>query len=176
MNFMLSNKSKSTTGEKRGSFSRPALLISGVIVFFLVFQGLATFRVLCPPENIKSLSFLRVGCPPTLWPFIDYPMYFVPHYEGEKIPQLKVVGTLVDGTNVEIQAEDLHLTFWLYQDFLQAVDQGDPEVLHNYVELYQNYHGVELASLRLENNPIVISRDGMKSGTPGVVREIDLDR
>ena len=66
------------------------------------------------------------------WPFTDYPMYSIAHYEGEIVKdQYTLVGIDSKGNETEISAEDLGLSFFQFNDtfvphFLK--DQNDPKV------------------------------------------------
>ncbi len=146
-------------------------LLSALIVFVVGLQALITFRVLCPPEAIRPLAFLRAACAPALYPFIDYPMYWTPHYQGESISQPMAVGILADGREVLIQPEDLNLHFWLHQEFLVALDQGVMDEIELYVKRYQDLQGVKLAGIRLENHPVSIDEDGIQTEEVHIMRE-----
>lgn len=56
-----------------------------LLVLSLLLQGVATSRLLCPPNSLPSLAPLRIACPPLLWPFTDYPMFSEPHREGDSL-------------------------------------------------------------------------------------------
>ena len=67
-----------------------------LIVLSLSLQGLATSRLLCPPESLASLAPRRIACTPRLWPFTDYPMFSEPHRRGDSLAwieaQLEIPG------------------------------------------------------------------------------------
>ncbi len=48
-------------------------------------QLLVTSRVLCPPKGLVPRSWPRIVCPPSLWPFVDYPMFSAPHPKGDTL-------------------------------------------------------------------------------------------
>jgi hypothetical protein len=152
----------------------PFIGASLVILFFLLFQAAATFRVLCPPESLDALASLRVACAPKLWPFLDYPMYADSHQAGETINRFQVVGTLKDSKEVVISPEDLGMNFWLFQPFVHALGQGDIAEIKRYAAQYESRQGVELVQLRLETRPAVMTRQGVTFKPLKVVREVDL--
>jgi hypothetical protein len=61
-----------------------------LIVISVSLQVMATARLLCPPRSIPSLAWIRVGCAPRLWPFIDYPMFSDPHAHGDVLAWVDV--------------------------------------------------------------------------------------
>lgn len=150
-------------------------LLSTLIVFIVGMQALITFRVLCPPEAIRPLAFLRAACAPALYPFIDYPMYWTPHYKGESISQPVAIGILADGREVPILPEDLNLHFWLHQEFLVALDQGAQEEIDLYVRRYQDLQGVQLTGIRLENHPVSIREEGIVAEGVEIMREYSFE-
>jgi hypothetical protein len=142
------------------------LLISLAITLVIGLQAAQTFRILCPPQSLAALSFLRVACPPAFYPFLDYPLYNQAHYSGEKINQFKVIGILVDNREVPILPEDMGLRFWLFQRFIDAVNQEKREQIAAYVEMYQSRHDRQITALRLENHPLILSGKGVLQDTP----------
>src|SRR5262245_7780526 len=76
----------------QNSFKKLAVpSISLVIVMFLVLQAVAVFApmVLDGPAGYRTASVARLFSniylvfPPLLWPFLDYPMYAVPHHKDD---------------------------------------------------------------------------------------------
>ena len=166
---------KAVSESKFDQVSRTSFLgVSLAILFFLLFQAIASFRVLCPPESLSSLASLRAACSPALWPFLDYPMYADPHHPGEVINRFQVVGTLQDSKEVVITPEDLGMSFWLFQRFVYALGQGEEMEISRYAALYESRQGGELVRLRLENRPVVLTRQGAAFKPQQVIREVDL--
>jgi hypothetical protein len=153
-------------------------LISFVILILLILQGAATFRLFCPPLCIsQSFSSYRIFCSPALWPIIDYAIYHIPHYEGEKLDQPLLFGILEDFTEVQIFPEDLGLpsTRWAYREGLvSALDQATDEAVRKYVESYERRRFKKLIALRLENRPLVLSKIGLNPGQAEVLQTIHL--
>lgn len=158
---------------------RAIVLISLVILSGLILQAAATFRVFCPPERLfPSLSSYRIFCSPFFWPFIDYAVYIIPHYEGEMLDQPLVVGVLEDSTEVQIPPEDLGLSFtrWGYRDGLvSALQEATNEDIKRYIKYYQRRQSKKLIALRLENQPLVLSKTGLQLGKVEVLRVIHLN-
>jgi hypothetical protein len=149
-------------------------LATAVILFFLFFQAIVTFRVVCPPMSITQLSSFRILCAPALFPFLDYPMYKEPHYKGEKIQDVHLYGVLDDSTEVEILPEDLRMNLWMFQLFLFAIDQDNIEEINFYTNLYEEMHKADLVGLRLENHPYVLADEGLVQGAPEVIKVYSL--
>jgi hypothetical protein len=148
------------------------LVVSVGIVACLGLQALAGFRVLCPPRSlVPSLSWLHV-CAPRLWPFLDYPMYSAPHRAGDVIDQFRVFGRLDDSSEVPILPADLHLDpFEFMYTFASQLQEATNETAHRYADIYQRTRGRRLVELRLENHPLVLSRDGVRPGPVRIVKE-----
>jgi hypothetical protein len=171
--FPVQTRSFSTFSDWRLKFVYGSISI--VILFFLIFQAIVTFRVVCPPLSIPQLSHLRVLCAPALFPFLDYPMYKEPHYQGEKIHNIQLFGILDDYTEVQINPEDLNMNFWMFEVFLFAIDQEQHEDIHFYATMYEEMHRKNLIFLRLEDNPYILRDKGLFQGQPEVLKEYSLD-
>lgn len=132
------------------------LAVSWVILVVLAFQGIAAAG-LTPGPVEKS---------PFLWPFLDYPMYTRPHYEGEGIPRYRVIGVTDEDREVEITPETLGTDYWIYRNaFLFSFRyRGERDELEPGVQLYEDRHGVSLVEVRLENRPLVLTREGTVDG------------
>lgn len=138
-------------GERTGR-----LAVSAVILAVLGFQAIAAVG-LTPGPIEKS---------PFLWPFLDYPMYTQPHYEGDAVPRYSVIGVTDDGREVEITPESLGTDFWIFRNaFLFSFRyRGERHELESGVQLYERRHGVSLREVRLENRPLVVTREGTADG------------
>lgn len=161
----------------KANFKRLAVpLTSLIILTFLTLQAVATFRILCPPPALfPSLSPLRILCAPALYPFLDYPLYAPPHYEGDTIDQRLVFGVSEDLTEAPILPEELGLSFFEFEkEFLLALRDGKGDEVNKYVELYQRKHNKKLIGLRLENHPLVLSREGVKPGPKQILENFQL--
>jgi hypothetical protein len=154
-------------------------LISIVILTVLFLQAATTFRLFCPPERLfPSLSSYQIFCSPSLWPIIEYAVYHIPHYEGEKLDQPLLFGILEDFTEVQIFPEDLGLrsTRWAYrQGLMSALDQMSDEDITKFVESYERRRSKKLIALRLENHPVVLSKKGVELGQTEVLKKIHLN-
>lgn len=148
-------------------------LISLMVVTVFMLQACVSF---CPWRSSSFFSFFRsLLSPPTLWPFIDYPMYSGAHYEGDAVPRLFVFGTLEDSTEVPIVAADLGLSDWHFRrHFINGLASGNDERIKEFVGLYGNRHTKRLVGLRLENHPVILSRAGLRSGPPEVQKNLRL--
>jgi hypothetical protein len=154
-------------------------LISLVILTVLFLQAGTTFRLFCPPERLfPSLSSYQIFCSPSLWPILEYAIYHIPHYEGEKLDQPLLFGMLEDFTEVQIFPEDLGLrsTRWAYREgLMSALDQMSDEDITKFVESYERKRSKKLIVLRLENHPVVLSKKGVELGQTEVLKKIHLN-
>jgi hypothetical protein len=149
--------------------------VSVFILTVLALQIVAGFRILCLPRSLFPWSPSKMLCAPKLWPFMDYLMYSIPHYQGDAIDNSLLFGVLEDSSEVSILPADLNLgPFDFLYTLVRQLEQGTNETARKYAEVYQRTHGRKLIGLRLETHPLVLSRDGVKPGSPRVVREFRL--
>lgn len=134
------------------------LFASTVIVAVLVLQAVASIRLTVGPLERS----------PYLWPFIDYPMYSQPRYEGDELPRHRVFGITEAGERIRITPEALDTDYWIFRDafvfpFLHTPLRDD---LAPGVELFESRRGVRLIEVQLEDHPLVLTREGWIEGWP----------
>src|SRR5438270_14074377 len=49
------------------------------------------------------------------WPIVDYPMYSGPHFVGDEIPRMAVVGIRDNAAEIDIWPEDIGGGYWHFQ-------------------------------------------------------------
>jgi len=109
-----------------------------------------------------------------LWPILSYLMYDDPHYEGETIQAYyPLEGTLRDGTVVQINKEDLGLSFWNYLHLGDELAKSRESAVNLVLRLYKKSD--QLAELRVTTLPLMITRTGAAYKAPQVVRTIPLN-
>jgi len=109
-----------------------------------------------------------------LWPIISYLMYDDPHYEGETIQAYyPLEATLRDGSVVQINKEDLGLSFWNYLHLGDELAKNHDAAVNMVLRLYKKPD--QLAELRVKTLPLMITRDGAAYKAPQVVRTIPLN-
>lgn len=141
-------------------------VLSSIIAGTLALQGIASFAL--TPGPIEE--------PPFMWPFLDYPMYSAPWYEGDPIPQRVMVGVLEDSSRVVIEPEDLDVTFWQFETVLfRAILREDRARAAAYAEIYHERYGGRLIGFQVENHPWLITDDGLKEGPITVIASISFD-
>lgn len=127
------------------------ILVSTVIVAVIGFQTLASFQLTPGP----------VGESPFLWPFLDYPMYSIPHYPGDTIRRPQVYGVLGDSAEVRIEPSDLQLQFWLLQrGLIPGLVAGDTSRVRPYARRYAELHDRPLDGFRLYDRPVLVRPSG----------------
>jgi hypothetical protein len=127
--------------------------VSGVIAFVWSIQ----FIVSVPLSLIAH--DIRRG-----WPIVDYPMYSAPHYEGDKIPRMAVVGIRDNAEEVDIQPQEIPGGYWHFQIFARAITRADREVIQDMVRAYEARHNMRLAALRVENRPLMWNNAQVEAG------------
>ena len=115
------------------------------------------------------------------WPFIDYPMYSWSHREGDRIDVLPpLFAIFADRSEKQIFPQDLNLTIFQFEELLvsailcaaqkdkkelqsgQCVPQKAEERLKALLKLYEQRHGKHIISLRLEDYPYILTKEGPK--------------
>jgi dTDP-4-amino-4,6-dideoxygalactose transaminase/glycosyltransferase involved in cell wall biosynthesis len=110
-----------------------------------------------------------------LWPFLDYPMFSQPHFEGVQARHYRLIGLLDDGTQASILPSSLGLDVWQFEaGVVRALLRKDRDALGPYVKLYHARQGTSLAGLRLENHPWTISKNGASPAPINVLAEVRL--
>jgi hypothetical protein len=121
------------------------LFYSAAIVGVLVPQAIASF-----------------GHSDRYFPFLWYPMYAKPHFEGERIDvEHRIYAVMPDGQRKLIDAAlDLDIDFWRYERRLaRPLIAGD---LHEVGYLLKRIVGryPTLTAIEVHDYPVVITRDG----------------
>jgi hypothetical protein len=152
-------------------------LISIVIFVILGVQTLAVvFRY-----HIKS------------WPFTDYPMYSKYHQVGERINVLRPLFAIyADKSEEQIFPQDLGLTLFQLEQLVvpailcaaqkdkkerqsgQCVPQKAEERLKALLNPYEQRHGKHIISLRLEDYPYILTKEGPKKVPAQVLQILEL--
>jgi hypothetical protein len=86
---------------------------------------------------------------------VDYPLYIDPHFEGDEVPRMAVVGIRDNGEEIDVRPEDIGGGYWYFQVFARAVTRADDAVIRDTVRAYEGRHNIRLAALRVENRPLL---------------------
>jgi hypothetical protein len=127
------------------------------------------------------------------WPFIDYPMYSWSHREGDRIAVLwPLFAIYADKSEEQIFPQDLGLTVFQFEDLLvpdilsaaqkdkkelqlrQCVPQKAEERLKALLNSYEQRHGKHIISLRLEDYPYILTKEGPKKAPAQVLQILEL--
>jgi len=84
--------------------------ITAAILVIVGLQAVTGLKLVCPPRVLGDVEALRVACPPSLWPFTDYPMYEASYGPGSILPSYAVVLELADGSRASLAPADLDMT------------------------------------------------------------------
>ena len=82
-------------------------------------------------------------------------MYSGPHFEGDKITRIAVVGIRDNAEEIDIAAEDIGGGYWHLQIFARAVMRAEEDVIRDMVRIYETRHNVRLTALRVVNRPLL---------------------
>ncbi|WP_139294981.1 MULTISPECIES: hypothetical protein [Planktothrix] len=128
-------------------------------------------------SNFFLLKIICFSIPndPDLYPFLDYPIYPGARYEGVNINQYFLIGILEDGTEVTITSNDLNSSHDNFlRNILPQIEKQNLKLIENYVKIYEQKSSFNLVRLRLENHPLVITREGVNSTEKEVVVDLKL--
>lgn len=147
-----------------------SLPISLVILLVLSLQAFTDLKKACPEAH----SFCsRLSSDSYFYPFLNYSLYSQRYYEGDKVEQYVLLGIFKDSAKVPILPKDLGVSMSQYRkNVVDAVLSNDSQQIEQFVERYQNTHNRTLIGLQIEHRPLVLSRDGVSSGKPTVLRSI----
>ena len=143
----------------RRSIRRGAIpVLSPIIVSILITQS--AISLLWYP--IK----LRLRKP---WPFLDYPMYSIPHYEGERISHIVVIGLRDELGEVPIKPEDLGIDRWHFRFYIEALLGDDLTIIREFVQRYEMRQGTHLSGVRVEDRGPLLSKNGFVPASPQIL-------
>jgi hypothetical protein len=127
------------------------------------------------------------------WPFIDYPMYSWSHREGDRIDVLRpLFAIFADRSEKQIFPQDLSLTIFQFEGLLvsailctaqkdkkelqsgQCLPQKAEERLKALLNPYEQRHGKHIISLRLEDYPYILTKEGPKKAPARVLQILEL--
>ncbi len=101
-------------------------------------------------------------------------MYSMPHFEGDKIPRLAVVGIRDNSQQIDIRPEEIGGGYWYFQVFAGAATRADENVIRDMVRMYETRHNVRLAALRVENRPLLWKGAQVKAAPIEILRTYPL--
>lgn len=154
----------------------PISLIILAVIFFDLIAGNLRF---CSQNNTGFflLQFFCPGIPdgPAFSPFLNYPIEGKEEVQPVNVNQYFLFGTLEDGTEVPITNEDLSIPRYQFvRNLVPRVERQNIQVIEHYVGIYERKFRTNVVRLRLENHPLVIHQDGMKTGQKEVVVDLNI--
>ena len=138
--------------------------VSGLIAFIWSVQFMVSVPLCLVVHDVRRS-----------WPMVDYPMYSMPHFEGDKIPHMAIVGIRGNGEEINILPEDVGGGYWHFQIFARALIRGDEDVIQDMVRMYEAHHNVRLAALRVENRPLLWKSAQVKAAPVEILRTYPLN-
>ena len=96
------------------------------------------------------------------WPFVAYPMYRTPHYEGERLDHdWRTFVVFEDGRRSELDRAELGIDFWLYyKNIVNAVARGDGAALGAGAAHYCPQQQAGSLTLEVEDLGVGLGRGG----------------
>jgi hypothetical protein len=133
-----------------------------------------------------------------IWPFTDYPMYASSHQEGERVSARHFIyATTADGEEIELFPEDVGGNIFMFERWgHRLMDSPGDEVKElgglkgwlkstSWFRLLKGEHrvdlakvflamaeenrGIDIVTLRVEDTPYIVTREGLAPATPDVV-------
>ena len=155
-------------------------LLSKLTVAFLSLVILTTLLLqiavgICCHGSHADISLGKILCAPSLWPFLDYPMYSWPHFKDDKVTRYFVVGITESSGEVVIKPEDFGLSFWPFiRNYVDKMIKGDKQTAWECANLYTTRFNQKLTGLRLENRPIQLTDDGVQQAPIEIINIFQL--
>jgi len=146
------------------SRTQVGIVASSIVILTTLFlQGIAAF----------GIQFGPIEKQPFLWPFLNYPMYGSARLEGDEINFETLIGILPDSTEVLIEPDDFSMPFFLFRkQVLAAIRREDRVELQQHRAFYESRHDRQLIGFRLENRPLMVTREGLVEGPRTVLHTI----
>lgn len=117
--------------------------------------------------GFQALASLRRIHPHRYWPFLYYPMYSRAHYFGDTVPNYRFVGISPAGQEIPISLRDLALTRYQFRyGVARNIRRGDQERLLPYLSAWEKRFGVNLAAVKLVNEPVGLGEKGTFRAPP----------
>jgi hypothetical protein len=119
-------------------------------------QALAVSRLLCTPEAFEPRFSVHCLCPPSAWPFLDYPMFKDVHRPGTELARWSVVARTREGREVllrpEVPSERARA-----DDAVAAMHAGDAK------RALETFEGLsDVVRLELRREQLVLELDGFR--------------
>jgi hypothetical protein len=101
-------------------------------------------------------------------------MYMDAHYHGEVLPRLILIGVLPDKSETVLTPSELGLDRWLFADFTVALLDERTDEVRKFLELFKDQQHQRPESIRIEDNPLVLTDSGFVALDRRVVKEVRL--
>lgn len=157
-----------TDAKAQGLRSFGKLMASLVIVVTISAQAyMALLRMAC---NSKAIPiFCDVPTDPSLYPFLDYPMYSESYPEGTTVPNYALVAIFEDGSEKTLAPEDFGLSpYWFNTRLLPAFQAKKPSEVSSYLADYESAGNLPFVAFRFENTLFTITKSGVVTAPPEV--------
>jgi hypothetical protein len=104
-----------------------------------------------------------------LYPIIDYPMYALAHYDGERVTGRWLLrGVLENGGEIDITEQSLHLSVWDFVGLTEPIVSGAPNAPETHRAIQElvavvrarEPRAAEFKTLRIDSYPMRVTRHG----------------
>lgn len=113
-------------------------------------------------EGIRPSGLTRIVRPPTLWPFINYPMYSGTHHPGDTIPHVVLLAEFADGSQFEVKPEAIGVGESHYEILLRRLLQGDRSVIDHVFRRYTGARGKRPSRFIIKDQPLLMTSKGVR--------------
>jgi hypothetical protein len=150
----------------------PKAIICAVIVTCIALQTYAgIIKLAC--SGVELPYICNIPEDPSLYPFLNYPMYRSAKPEGVIVPKFAVIATYPNGTEKQLTAEDFALSdYWFTRGIIYSLDKKDDAKTQEFIRDYEQSGKPPFTSLRLDVTPLAIERKGVIEGEPYTVNQV----
>lgn len=112
------------------------------------------------------------------YPFMDYPMYSEAHYKGEPVHvRWLIYGVGEDSSEVRIFPEDLHMGYFQFEQAAVSIIKQLKLMKYRIQDIrnYANAQGRKLVRIRVEEEAVMITDEGLRNVPNRTVAVIGID-
>jgi hypothetical protein len=124
-------------------------------------------------SGVELLYVCNIPEDPSLYPFLNYPMYRSAKPEGVIVPKFALIATYANGTEKQLTAKDFNLSdYWFNKGIIHSLNEKENSKVYEFIEAYERSGNQPFASLRLDVTPLAIERKGVIQGEAYTVNQV----
>ncbi|MEO1395424.1 MAG: hypothetical protein AAFV90_21180 [Cyanobacteria bacterium J06634_5] len=148
--------------------------ITFAVMFVVLMQCYAGFRRVVCGQSIPLICELPKD--PNLYPFLNYGMYSRTKKEGVAVAQYHLMAVFADGSEKRLMPEDLGTTdYWFHGMILRSLAGKDDSKIGPFIQAYEAAGNPSFVTLRLDNNPLVVTREGIDEPPTEMVYSLSIE-